>query len=240
MCGVDYDGWADYVEQLLNHFAKRPRSLVDLACGTGSSTLPFAKRGYQVAGVDLSAAMLSQARLKAKRGNLDITFYQSDLCLLELPEKFDLAVLFQDGLNYILCEQQLERALLKIFDLLNPGALFIFDLTLPHLRFDNNNSSLCWVDEDDFSLIWETDYCTSTNLWSVLLTVFHRTENGFFEKFQERHQEKNYEPELVKELLKKTGFALLGLYPTFNLEPTNGSEQKLTFVAEKGQDPGPY
>lgn len=237
---MDYDGWADYVEQLLVHFAKKPRSLVDLACGTGSSTLPFAGRGYQVAGVDLSAAMLSQARLKAKRENLDIAFYQSDLCLLELPEKFDLAVLFQDGLNYILSEQQLKRAFLKIFDVLNPGALFIFDLTRPQLRFGNHNSSLCWADEDDFSLIWETDYCTSTNLWSVLLTTFHRTENGFFEKFQERHQEKDYEPGLVTELLEKAGFKLLGLYPTFSMDPIKGSEQKITFVAEKGQGPGPY
>lgn len=240
MCGVDYDSWADYVEQLLDRFAKKPRSLVDLACGTGSSTLPFAGRGYQVAGVDLSAAMLTQARLKAARENLDVAFYQSDLCLLELPEKYDLALLFQDGLNYILSEQQLEQALLKVYAVLNPGALFIFDLTRPRLRAGDEDSNVCWADAEDFVLIWETGYCSKENLWSVLLTVFSRTDSGLFKKFQEQHQEKDYEPDLIINLLDKTGFSLLGLYPTFSLEPTNGSEQKLTFVAEKVQGAGPY
>ena len=46
MAGVDYEAWADYVTQLIEHWGGNPRLLIDLACGTGGSTLPFARRGY--------------------------------------------------------------------------------------------------------------------------------------------------------------------------------------------------
>ncbi len=235
MCGVDYDGWADYVEQLLDRFAKKPCSIVDLACGTGSSTFPFTRRGYRAAGVDLSAAMLARARRKSVLTGLDVDFYQMDLCLLELPDSYDLALLFQDGLNYILSEEMLEQSFFRVYAALNPGALFIFDLTRPRLRSADQSSSVCWSDQGDYALIWETGFCPKTGLWSVLLTVFRRTASGLFEKFQEQHQEKDYEPELITALLEKTGFTLRGLYPSFSLEPVSGSEQKLTFIAEKGQ-----
>ena len=45
--------------------AKRPvRSLLDLACGTGTMTELFAGRGYTVTGVDYSPEMLAQAQQK--------------------------------------------------------------------------------------------------------------------------------------------------------------------------------
>jgi SAM-dependent methyltransferase len=233
MGSVDYEGWADYVELLLERFVRSPRSVVDLACGTGSSTLPFARRGYTVAGVDLSVAMLNQARRKAAEDGLDAVFYEGDLCRFELPEKFDLALLFQDGLNYLLSEEQLACGLTRVYAVLNPGSLFIFDLTRPGLRPGAQGGGISWADLDDFTLIWESSYNHGDKLWSVTLTVFQLVEGGLYTKFREKHQEKEHDPELVIELLKKTGFNLLGLYPSFSLEPSEGSDPKLTFVAEK-------
>ncbi|MGM0652273.1 MAG: class I SAM-dependent methyltransferase [Bacillota bacterium] len=46
MSAADYEAWADYVEALLNRFDRQPKSIIDLACGTGASTFPFSKRGY--------------------------------------------------------------------------------------------------------------------------------------------------------------------------------------------------
>ena len=72
MAGVDYEGWVDYVESLLQHFEYRPQSVIDLACGTGSSTLPLAARGYRASGIDLSGEMLQLARAKAARAELTV------------------------------------------------------------------------------------------------------------------------------------------------------------------------
>ena len=58
---VDYSAWADYVEK---HFRRCPlpgKTVLDLACGTGSLTRELAERGYEMIGVDQSPEMLAAA-----------------------------------------------------------------------------------------------------------------------------------------------------------------------------------
>ncbi len=232
MSGVDYEAWADYVEDLLNHFGRQPKSIVDLACGTGASTFPFSKRGYKVAGVDISSQMLKRASQVASEQTLEIEFYQQDLRQLNLPDKYDLALLFQDGLNYIIDEADLAQAFLHINENLNQGALFIFDLTRPSLR-PVQESSTAWADEEDFTLIWDSIYKAEEEVWSIKMTVFQKLDNGLFQKFQENHQEKDHDPVLVRKLIDATGFKLLGLYKSFSLSISEGNDVKLTFIAQK-------
>ncbi len=233
MGSVDYEGWADYIESLLQRLGRRPRSLIDLACGTGSSAIPFAARGYRVSAVDLSEAMLRVARSKSAAAGLQVDFYRMDLRELRLPEQYDLALLFQDGLNYLLTERELLRAFSGVREMLRPGELFIFDLTRPSLRAQSDQSSVCWADEPDYSLIWESNYDRATGNWEMLLTVFTAEKDGLYRKFQERHRERDYPPELVNRLLREAGFGLLEILPTFRLATAAGSEPKLTFVAER-------
>lgn len=232
MSGVDYEAWADYVEELLNRFEKYPESIVDLACGTGASTFPFKKRGYNVSGVDISSQMLIRASQVASEQKLDIKFYQQDLRQLNLPEKYDLALLFQDGLNYIIDETDLAQTFLQVCNILKPGALFIFDLTRPSLR-PTHDSSTAWADEEDFTLIWDSSYKIKKETWSIKLTVFQKLDNGLFQKFQENHQEKDHNPKLVHELIDATGFKQLGLYKSFTFSASDGNDVKLTFVVQK-------
>lgn len=233
MCAVDYHAWADYVEQLLTRYGSEPSSIIDLACGTGSSTIPFAERGYPVAGVDMSREMLIRAREKAAAKGLSISFYEQNLCQLDIPGSYDLAVLFQDGLNYITSEEQLGKAFNKIHDILNTGGLFIFDLTRPKLRPESKQNSVSWVDDENFSMNWESSFSRKNNLWSIKVTIFELTESGLYKKYSEEHFEKEYEPGQVKKLLASAEFNLLGLHPSFSLEEVKENEPKLTFVAEK-------
>ncbi len=233
MAGVDYEAWADYVITLLNQSNKKPASVIDLACGTGSSTLPFARRGFKTAGVDLSPAMLEVARGKAERERLAVTWHEQDLRSLVLPEKYDLALLFQDGLNYLLSESDLSTAFKKIHATLNPGSLFIFDLTRPRLRPAGSREAVNWADLEEFVLIWESSFDDPENLWSIKLTAFVKNDTGLYHKFVEEHREKDYNPELITKLLQDCGFEVLHLYPSFKFGKREGSEQKLTFVAGK-------
>ena len=63
---VGYSAWADYIEA---HFRKRGlpgKTVLDLACGTGSLTRELAQRGYEMIGADLSQEMLAQAAEKCR------------------------------------------------------------------------------------------------------------------------------------------------------------------------------
>src|SRR5258708_35000311 len=57
--GVDVHGEASFVEQLGGV------SILDAGCGTGRVAIELARRGLQVTGVDVDAAMLERARAKA-------------------------------------------------------------------------------------------------------------------------------------------------------------------------------
>ena len=106
----------------------------------------------------LSEAMLRMARDKSAAAGLHVDFYRMDLRELRLPEQYDLALLFQDGLNYLLAEEELLQAFSGVRELLRPGGLFIFDLTRPSLRTQSEQFSVCWADEPEFPLIWESRY----------------------------------------------------------------------------------
>ena len=57
---VAYAAWADYIER---HFRRGipGKTILDLACGTGSLSVLLAEHGYRVIGVDLSEEMLAVA-----------------------------------------------------------------------------------------------------------------------------------------------------------------------------------
>ena len=78
-----YDGMNTNLSDL--QFYKRwlPKNkearILELCCGTGRLTLPIAKDGYNISGVDYTASMLEQAKLKAVKSGLDIEFIQADI-----------------------------------------------------------------------------------------------------------------------------------------------------------------
>ena len=61
---VDYAGRAVYLKALLERLGHAAGLTLDLACGTGSLTLALHALGFDVYGVDGSAAMLSRRRIR--------------------------------------------------------------------------------------------------------------------------------------------------------------------------------
>ncbi len=79
---------------------KPPAKLLDLGCGTGWTSVFFAKTGYEVTGVDISEDSISYANKRKegeKLGNLN--FIVSDYEDLKFNEEFD-AVVFFDSLHH--------------------------------------------------------------------------------------------------------------------------------------------
>lgn len=86
-----------YLEALLGAAAVRSGdTILDIGCGTGSSTLELARMAPSgsALGVDLSAKMLERARAVAeKEGLTNVTFVQADAQVHRFPEQtFDVAV----------------------------------------------------------------------------------------------------------------------------------------------------
>ena len=82
---VDYEATVDFYYEILKREGLRPRTAVDLACGTGSVTAILAKKGLQVTGVDMSEEMLTVAQQKAAELDNQPRFVCQPLQDLRLP-----------------------------------------------------------------------------------------------------------------------------------------------------------
>lgn len=228
---VDYEGWMDYIEELLFHFNKQARVMVDLACGTGNTTIPPTKRGYQVIGVDLAGEMLAKAREKSAAQGLQIEYLEQNMCELKLGEQADLFTCYHDGLNYILNETDLAQVFRSVFEYLKPGGLFIFDLVnVRKLAMANGDTT--YLEENGLSLVWETNFLLPEEIWQINLTCFVK-QGELYEKFQETHQEKAHSRQDIEKLISATGFRLLGVFHSFTLQPADDNTYRLFFVVEK-------
>ena len=65
---VHYAAWADFLEKLFSRETRPIKTVLDLACGTGTMSFLLAARGYEMIGVDFSPEMLAIASNKTLAG----------------------------------------------------------------------------------------------------------------------------------------------------------------------------
>jgi len=80
----EYEAWIGAIGRLL---PAPPADVLDVGTGTGFVALIASQLGHRVIGVDLSSAMLSEARVRAERRGLHATFAVGDAVAPALEEK---------------------------------------------------------------------------------------------------------------------------------------------------------
>ncbi|MBQ4145742.1 MAG: class I SAM-dependent methyltransferase, partial [Clostridia bacterium] len=105
---INYEAFVDYYEKVFRKFGIKPELVLDLGCGTGNITVPMAKRGYDMIGLDASPEMLEIATQKSKAENLDILYLFQDMTSFELYGTVGAMVCALDGVNYLTEDGQLE------------------------------------------------------------------------------------------------------------------------------------
>ena len=230
---VDYAGWVDFAQAILEREGLTPRTVADLACGTGSATRILAQRGYQVTAVDLSEDMLTEAMDKcADLPDLPV-FAHQNLAELRLPRGVDMAVCFLDSLDYILDPGDCEMAIKRTYKALNPGGIFIFDVNTPEkLRAMDGQ---VFLDEDDYVFcVWRGEFDEQTNICSYGMDLFQREGEMWVRSFEE-HREYAYTVEQLTAYLKAAGFTHIRVYADGKLEAPKAGEQRIYFSARKGR-----
>jgi len=133
---VPYTKWVrDLEKRLRAHGLRRDHPILDAACGSGLSTLPWVELGYRVVGVDRCPELLKEARKKVARADSKVTFQRQDLLHLRLGPQFGAAVCMHSGLDYILDDEDLMRAFQSLREALVTGGLLAFDKCLDQPEF---------------------------------------------------------------------------------------------------------
>ena len=115
--------------------ARRARgSVLELACGTGRLTIPLARDGHVVVGLDTSPDMLAAARRKAREGGLDATFLLGDMRAFDLGRHFALVIISCNSLAHLTETEDVLACLSAVRRHLAPGGKLAFDVVQPDLR----------------------------------------------------------------------------------------------------------
>lgn len=131
---LDYAGFDDD-QQFVQQSAVRCGSpILELGCGTGRLLLPLAAGGYEVTGVDVSAAMLETARQKATVQGLNshVTLVKQDMRELDLGCRYNLAYAAINSFMHMMTTDDQLAALNSIHQHLNSDGVFLLDLFNPH------------------------------------------------------------------------------------------------------------
>jgi SAM-dependent methyltransferase len=105
--------------------------VLELACGTGRLTLPLARDGHEVVGLDLSRSMLAAAAQKAAESEAGASFVLGDMRDFDLGRRFGLIVISCNSLAHLTATEDLRSCLRSVRRHLAPGGALAFDVVMP-------------------------------------------------------------------------------------------------------------
>ena len=208
------------------------RTVLDLACGTGSLSMLLAKQGYRVLGVDLSEDMLAEADQKAAamEGNRPF-FVCQPMQRLRLPETVDAVICCLDSINYLRKPTDCQKTFRRVYDALTHGGVFVFDINTPQ-KLRALDGQVFLDETDDTYCVWRAQFAEKKRLCFYGMDIFQR-EGEHWQRSFEEHVEYAYEPEELTAWLYDAGFTDVRQYGDLRMHAPEPDEQRIYFSAKK-------
>lgn len=219
----------DFFERLVRKYGISFRSAADIGCGTGLFARHLkVSRGIPVFAVDLSEPMLRIAARNCSGTN--VVLLRQDIRCLRLPHAVDLISANFDTLNHIVRTDDLRQALRRIFENLNPGGHFIFDVVTNCLPIGRSHLYVRRFDRHRRSVTQAVRLDPIRKLLSILVSI---RSPEMIKPIIERHRERVYSPKEVGGALHKAGFIIRGIHDAATLALVNECPQRIIVVARK-------
>jgi SAM-dependent methyltransferase len=239
----DYEGWTHHLEQAALHFGVRGRTLLDVACGTGKSFLPFLERGYEVTACDISPEMVELARLKAP----GVEPFVADMRALGRIGSFDLLTCLDDSVNYLVEDGELEEAMASFAANLAPDGVLVFDVNTVS-TYRTTFASDAIVEGPGVYLVWHGECAGDEEpgcIAGLAIEAFREAGPGLYERVTTRHTQRHHPREDIEAALAGAGLAAAGVFgqlPDGSLDGLADEDlhHKLVYFAQRvgrGGDP---
>lgn len=215
----------DQVESLVNLPAGA--DVLDDPCGVGRHAVELAGRGYEVTGVDATAAFLETARQRAADVGVDVEFVEADMREFSREGAFDAVPDMYTSFGYVEYDAENRRVAENFHASLRDGGSLVMSLAgREPLASDFREKS--WEASDGTSLLEERrvteDFRRVETDWTLIddegvaaVTVTHRLYAG---------------AELA-ELLAGVGFATVDIYGDLEGSAYDQDAEQLVVVARK-------
>lgn len=210
-----YEAWISAIEDRAVLLGLQGNRALDIACGTGNSTVPLIERGYSVVGCDISERMIREAQRKLP--TLADSFLVADMRELPPIGEFDLVLCLDDGINYLLSDSELEDAFAGVARALSPHGLFAFDVN-SLLTYRTSFAETFVTEADGTFFAWRgegTAEIQPGEMASASVEVFAERGDGAWERHRMRTVQRHHPRGAIVSALEVAGLsccAVLGQY----------------------------
>lgn len=215
------------------HLRQERNTILDLGCGTGTLTQLLARKGYDMIGVDNAQEMLQIAMEKRDESGLDILYLLQDMREFELYGTVGAVVSVCDSINYLLEEEEVLRTFKLVHTYLYPGGVFIFDFNTVYKYSQIIGDATIAENREDCSFIWENYYHEAEEINEYDLTIFVRSKEALFQRFQETHYQRGYRLEQMCRLVEQAGLKILETLDADTREAAGQESERVYIVAKK-------
>lgn len=234
---VPYGRWLAWAETMWRQLGKEPKTVIDLACGTGTLTWLLAESGRNVIGVDRSNEMLSVALAKADQMpdlTHQVQWVEQDMRNLSTLHPVDAVVCFCDSMNYLLTEEDWQATFHAVWRALRPGGVFLFDIhSVYKITTVFGNERFVWEDKGVYC-IWKNWLDETKDQVEEELTLFVAQEDGRYERFDETHVQRTFPVPKVKGWLERKGFSVTLVSSDFQTHrEIRETDERVFFCAQK-------
>ncbi|MGH7884151.1 MAG: class I SAM-dependent DNA methyltransferase [Thermodesulfobacteriota bacterium] len=214
------------VHSLIKNYNKQAKTVLELACGTGSY-IQYLSKYYEVSGLDSSSAMLSVARDKIPQGS----FYYNDMLKFDFNEKFDSIICMNDSVNHLLTINEWKRLFSQVYKHLNKNGVFIFDINTES-KLENLSNSPPVIHEFDDNIFITDVVKGRRDIFEWNLRVFERVKEKDYRLYEETLLERALPVEKIKKMLSSY-FKKIKLFDFDNTSVSKKSK-RVYFVAING------
>jgi len=145
--------------------------------------------------------------------------------------KLPIITCLYDSLNHLTTVDDLFSCMQCVYDTLETGGIFIFDMNTIHCLRNEWGNGTFYRRDGNIDSIWSNNFDPATYISSLKLTL-KIEENGTLKTINEFHQERGYRLSLIKDMLAKVGFRTT-LYRHLTFEPAQEIDLRIMGVAEK-------
>lgn len=193
---------------------KPPKTLLDIACGTGGYAIEFAKQGYSITAMDLDPKMIEELRRKISSNNLNINALQGNMLELSkrLDTKYDLAFCIGNSLVHLDGEKEIEVFLRGIRSILNAEGGLVIQIINYDRVLANNVQSLPTIENEEIGLKFKRIYRYDPGINKIFFKTVLQVDGNEIEN------EIPLYPILadnIVALLRNTGYNKIRLYGDF-------------------------
>lgn len=107
--------------------------VLEVACGTGRITIPIARDGVEITGLDVSPPMLERALLNGEKAGVSIPWAEQDCRTMRLDRKFSLIFSATNAMQHLLDVESAHAFLTAAREALAPGGRLVVDVFNPAL-----------------------------------------------------------------------------------------------------------